>query len=43
MIEFLHVLGFCSDSISHVDILDLFISNYQTTIDIFNLIKHYGK
>lgn len=41
--EILHVIGLCPDSLSHIDLLDLVISNYQTAIDIFNLLKHYGK
>jgi hypothetical protein len=41
--EILHVIGICPDSLSHIDIFDLIVSNYQTTIDIFNLLKHYGK
>lgn len=43
MQELLHIIGLCPDSISHVDVLDLIIANYQTTIEIFNLFKYYGK
>jgi hypothetical protein len=37
--EALHAIGLCYDSSLHLDILDFFVYNYQTTIDILNLLK----
>ena len=39
MSEILHVIGLCPDSISHLDILDLIIANYQTITDFFKTFK----
>jgi hypothetical protein len=36
MHEILHIIGVCPDSLAHVDLLDIFISNYQTSINLIN-------
>jgi len=45
MHEFLHILGICPDSLSHLDILDLVMYNYNGFINtIKNIILFkYGK
>ena len=34
MHELFHIVGLCPDSISHLDLLDLFVANYQNITDI---------
>lgn len=43
MHEFLHILGLCSDSFSHLDLIDVIIANYnqiQTLIN--NITSRWG-
>jgi hypothetical protein len=37
--EFLHLLGICPDTLSHTDILDIIILNYNDFQTIINNIK----
>ena len=34
MHEILHVIGLCSDSVMHIDLIDIFIANYENLIHI---------
>jgi hypothetical protein len=36
MHEILHIIGICPDSLAHIDILDIFILNYQNSIYLIN-------
>jgi len=39
MEQILHLIGLCPDSISHIDILDVFVCYYNEIQQLFNLIK----
>jgi hypothetical protein len=41
MHEFIHFIGICPDSLGHLDLLDIFISNYQDVINLIN--RTYNK
>jgi hypothetical protein len=34
MHELLHLVGFCPDNISHLDLIDITVANYQNITDI---------
>jgi hypothetical protein len=36
MHELLHIIGLCPDSLAHIDLLDIFILNYQNSINLIN-------
>ena len=41
MIEFLHILGVCPDSLNHIDLIDIIITNYnQIQLLIYNLLNN---
>lgn len=45
MHEILHIIGICPDSLSHFDLIDVFMSNYYGFINFFKTLIHfkYGK
>lgn len=38
--EFLHIIGICPDSISHIDILDIIMVNYNEIQIMINKLKN---
>lgn len=38
--EFLHIIGICPDSISHIDIVDIIMVNYNEIQIIVNKLKN---
>jgi hypothetical protein len=36
MHELLHIIGICPDSLAHIDLLDIFILNYQNSVNLIN-------
>ena len=34
MHEILHIIGLCPDNFMHIDLIDIFIANYETIIHI---------
>ena len=44
MHELIHIIGICPDNISHLDLIDLAVGNYQYIADIkIKTIKSYVK
>lgn len=42
MHELIHIIGICPDNISHLDLIDLAVGNYQYIVDIkIKTIKSY--
>jgi hypothetical protein len=41
MHEILHVIGLCPDSLSHLDLIDLFINQYVEIINLLINCKSY--
>ena len=43
MHEILHIIGICPDSISHLDILDVLMSNYHEFINSIKIFRNGSK